>query len=118
MFHREDARIVREAKLNENFQCPERIFCDGETGSTVARHWRAGAILDRLFRSSSVLAEFRRRHLKHNAVVQTVAGDFMAAFSYAPDDTGKMLGHPAKGKESGFATGLIEQIQKKRCVAL
>jgi hypothetical protein len=118
MLHREDTRIIGEAKLGKNLESPEGITSDGKTRSTVAADYGPGAILKQLFRLPRVFAKFVPCHLIYDAMPQTVAGYLVATLGNKPNDVWLSFSDPAQRKKCVLATGVVEEIEKKVRVAL
>src|SRR5262245_35886454 len=106
--HREDARVVREPGFREDIERPKRAAHDGIARRPIPEHGCPGDVLEQLLRAQCFLPELSRRLLVHQAVRESVAGDFVASRGDLPDQLWVTLGHPSEDEEGAVHPELLE----------
>ena len=96
---RVDARVVVEALLGDDVECPDRARRYGPVGRAIAADGRAGLRAQDVEPAAEVRAELVGREVVDEAMGVAVAGDLVARGLHGRHDLGVHLGYVAEDEE-------------------
>src|SRR5262245_28350900 len=107
----EDARIVREAEIDQDIERPQRSRDDRVTGGAKADDRAADQVFQQAARAYDVGAKVRRFQLIDEPVCEAVAGDLVAAAHDLGHQMWPALRHPAQHEEGRGYAVLVEEVE-------
>jgi hypothetical protein len=115
--NRVDGRVVKQALVGENIECPGRRRHDAEGRCPITKDGRAGHLGKSVDAAPEIVAKRCGRMAMNASMVPAVAGDFVAGSvnpAHKRRSVFRNLSHDEEGRADTKAIELIEQPTRDR----